>query len=97
MLNRPCFSYSSIKFTALCAVLLTLWLNAAYVEHYLDITPSHHIQHHCQHFAGLQNGLSCAMPTLPVMVGSEIPFTVERIQRRPSVHYAYLARSPPIF
>lgn len=97
MFNRPHFSYASITFTALCAVLLTLWLNVAYVEHHLDITPSHHTQHHCQHFAGLQHGLSCTIPVLPTVIGGDIPFTVERIQRRPSVHYAYLARSPPLF
>ncbi|MBF4246227.1 DUF2607 domain-containing protein [Vibrio anguillarum] len=93
-LHCPHYRAQSI---ALCAMLLMLWLNVAYVDHHLDTNPAHHAQHHCQLFSGFQNGLSSALPILPAVSGSEIRSSVEKTQRRPSVHYAYLARSPPHF
>ncbi|WP_456296300.1 DUF2607 domain-containing protein [Vibrio sp. AK197] len=45
----------TVKLLSVCAVLLTLWLNFAAIEHNLDLVAEHHLHHDCQLFANAQH------------------------------------------
>ncbi|MGD8111982.1 DUF2607 family protein [Vibrio sp. TRT 17S01] len=76
--------------------MLTVWLNFAYIEHQLDITPEHHSQHHCQLFASAHHGAST-----PPLIWFNTP-SIEVREPQPLVAqtfyfpFSYQARSPPI-
>ncbi|EOW6615588.1 DUF2607 family protein [Vibrio fluvialis] len=83
------------RVVTLMAILLTLWLNFAYVEHQLDITPSHHTQHHCQLFSGAHHGLAATLPELPVWIEHDYLQPAAATLNITRLYLAYLARSPP--
>ncbi|MCG6213908.1 DUF2607 domain-containing protein [Vibrio furnissii] len=83
------------RVVALTAILLTLWLNLAFVEHQLDVTPSHHAQHHCQLFSAAHHGVAAALPELPVWIEHEYLQPVATPLSVTLLYLAYLARSPP--
>lgn len=81
---------------ALVAILLTLWLSFAYIDHQFDTIAEHHSQHDCQLFANIQNGIKSAALILQLAIvhGFIAPIAEPIKVSRPT--YAYLARSPPI-
>jgi hypothetical protein len=81
---------------AFFAVLLTLWLSFAFIDHQFDSISEHHTHHDCQQFSCILLGLSSHVPNIPPVI--EHGFITPRantikVQRPTS---AYLARSPPI-
>lgn len=83
------------RIVALTAILSVLWFNIAYIEHQLDLTPSHHTQHHCQLYSGVHQGMSMAVPLIPVWVEHGYPEPVTTPLTLSLLYLAYLARSPP--
>lgn len=82
--------------TATFAVLLTLWLSFAYIDHQFDTISDHHNHHDCQQFSCIQFGLSTQAPLItPAIVHGYTVLNPEPIKvQRPTS--AYLARSPPM-
>jgi hypothetical protein len=78
------------------AALLIAW-NFATITHQLDLVPEHHSHHHCQMFAGAQQGLVQALPALtapPVQHSAHSDYA----ERQSHSHrLRYTARDPPNF
>ncbi len=93
------FSRYSIRINAkvavFSAILLTLWLNIAFVQHQLDVAPVDHSHHHCQLFSGAAHGLAQKMPELPIWISHNYLEPVTQLLTATRTHFAYLARSPP--
>ena len=80
---------------AFFAVLLTLWLSFAFIEHQFDSISEHHTHHDCQQFSCILLGLSSQAPrVVPLIEHGFITPSADTIKvQRPTS--AYLARSPP--
>ena len=80
---------------AIYAIIMVLWLSIATIDHQLDLSTSHHTQHHCQLFSGLTHGSHAAILQFVAVKFSHIT------SPEPSYHYAPVAfvtptaRAPP--
>jgi hypothetical protein len=96
LINQSHRSVTSQSITAIAALILTLWLSFAFIDHQFDTIAEHHNHHDCQLFSNIQCGLkSIVMEIIPVIAHGFVAPNAEPIKiSRPT--YAYLARSPPI-
>ncbi|WP_245639076.1 DUF2607 family protein [Vibrio hepatarius] len=88
----------SVRFAivALCSVLLTLWMNVAFIQHQYDLAPTHHQEHHCQLFACAQHGASAATITFEDTSLPDVFASEDSYHYLASATFGYLARSPPL-
>ncbi len=86
-----------LKLLALFAVVMTIWLNLAYVHHSLDVITEHHAHHDCHLFSSVHHGATSA-PL--IWFDDSLPDVIEKpvTQLIPcSESHTYRARSPPLF
>lgn len=93
MLIRP----SQLRAFSIFALLITLYLSAMAVTHQSNQDDTYHIEHQCELYSGLQQGLisTSALPNLFPVTTTPIDSTKLEFQSRTPFHSR--ARSPPAF
>lgn len=84
-----------IKLTTVVAILLTLWLNFAFVAHQVDANASHHQHHQCELFSVAQQGLAHNAPLFTPPLTTFFFTNIEKVRPTARLYFSYLARSPP--
>lgn len=93
----PCLHSFRIKakIVAISAILLMIWLNIAFIDHQLDVSPVHHSEHHCQLFSCASHALTPHLPELPIWISHNYLEPLTKPFNISILYLAYLARSPP--
>lgn len=75
---------------------LMIMLSWCVAHHIVDADPEHHTHHQCELFSANQLGFAHDLPQLPELNIDFIVLSNEPARKPQRLHFAYLARSPPV-